>query len=184
MLNKNNFRGLTISSELSSDEIKDLLRKSHRYNTSLELIVQGNQEIMVSKDDFSNLSNGNLDINPGEYVVLEDKEHKAKYHIHFDYNKQSHFFNDECLCLIDEVGELKQMGINNITIDGRFTKEKYLTKIISLYIQKLRKPDTQTNLYENIDKLSLSTLNKGNYEKGRVLEDLKNIRKRKKLRQH
>lgn len=183
MLNKNNFKSTTISSELSKEEITELIRKSKKYDTQLELIVQGNQEIMVSKDNFSNLNEGfDLDIERDEYVVLEDKENKAKYKIYFDYNNQSHFFNNDMLCLIDEIDELKEMGIESITIDGRFTKETYLTKIISLYIQRLRENHPKKKYSENVDNISYSKLNKGNYMNERVLEDLNSQRKRKRKR--
>lgn len=183
MLNKNNFKSTTISSELSKEEITELIRKSKKYDTQLELIVQGNQEIMVSKDNFSNLNEGfDLDIERDEYVVLEDKKNKAKYKIYFDYNNQSHFFNNDMLCLIDEIDELKEMGIESITIDGRFTKETYLTKIISLYIQRLRENHPKKKYSENVDNISYSKLNKGNYMNERVLEDLNSQRKRKRKR--
>lgn len=178
MLNKNNFKGATISSELSEEEISQLLRKSKQYNTKLELIVQGNQEIMVSKDDFTNL-NGNfdLDIKTDEYVVLDDKANKAKFKIYFDYNKQSHFFNNDMLCLIDEIDKIKQMGIENITLDCRFTKEKYTSKVISLYIQRLRENNPKRKYSESIDNISYSKLNKGNFLNSRILEDKKSKRK-------
>lgn len=183
MLSKNNFKSTTISSELSKEEIKELVKKSKKYNTNLELIVQGNQEIMVSKDDFSNLNEGfDLDIEPEEYVVLEDKENKAKYKIYFDYNNQSHFFNNDMLCLIDEIDELKEMGIESITIDGRFTKDTYLSKIISLYIQRLRENHPEKKYSESVDNISYSKLNKGNYINERVLEDINSQRKRKRKR--
>ncbi len=183
MLDKNNFKSTTISSELSKDEIMELVKKSKKYDTQLELIVQGNQEIMVSKDDFSNLNEGfDLDIESEEYVVLEDKENKAKYKIYFDYNNQSHFFNNDMLCLIDEIDELKEMGIESITIDGRFTKDTYLSKIISLYIQRLRESHPKKKYSENVDNISYSKLNKGNYINERVLEDLNSQRKRKRKR--
>ncbi|WP_461436416.1 U32 family peptidase [Methanosphaera sp.] len=183
MLDKNNFKSTTISSELSRDEIKELVQKSKRFNTQLELIVQGNQEIMVSKDNFSNLNEGfDLDIETEEYVVLEDKNNKAKYKIYFDYNNQSHFFNNDMLCLIDEIDELKEMGIESITIDGRFTKDTYLSKIINLYIQRLREKNPKKKYSENVDSISYSKLNKGNYVNERVLEDLNSQRKRKRKR--
>lgn len=183
MLDKNNFKSTTISSELSRNEIKELVQKSKRFNTQLELIVQGNQEIMVSKDNFSNLNEGfDLDIETEEYVVLEDKNNKAKYKIYFDYNNQSHFFNNDMLCLIDEIDELKEMGIESITIDGRFTKDTYLSKIINLYIQRLREKNPKKKYSENVDSISYSKLNKGNYVNERVLEDLNSQRKRKRKR--
>ena len=138
---------------------------------------------MVSKDNFSNLNEGfDLDIEPEEYVVLEDKENKAKYKIYFDYNQQSHFFNNDMLCLIDEVDELKQMGVKSIAIDGRFTKDTYLSKIISLYIQRLRENNPERKYSESVNNISYSKLNKGNYINERVLEDLNSQRKRKRKR--
>lgn len=178
MLSKNGFKGATISSELSEDEISQLVRKSKGYDTKLELIVQGNQEIMVSKDDFSNLNEGfDLDIKTNEYVVLDDKTNKAKFKIYFDYNKQSHFFNNDMLCLIDEIDKIKEMGIENITLDCRFTKEKYTSKIISLYIQRLRDNNPKRKYSESIDNISYSKLNKGNFINSRILEDKKSKRK-------
>ncbi|MCI5867844.1 MAG: U32 family peptidase [Methanosphaera sp.] len=183
MLEKSGFKSLTISSELSRKEIKELLRKSRNYDIGLELIVQGNQEIMVSKDDFSKLNGGfDLDIETDEYVVLEDPKNKAKFKIYFDYNHQSHFFNDEMLCLIDEIDEIKNMGIENITLDCRFTKEKYTSRIINLYIQRLRDANPKRKYSESIGEISYSKLNKGNFEQERVLEDRKSQSKRKKAR--
>ena len=183
MLDKNNFRGATISSELSRDEISELVKKSSEYDTQLELIVHGNQEIMVSKDDFSNLNEGfDLDIKTNEYVVLDDKENKAKFKIYFDYNRQSHFFNSDMLCLIDEIDEIKEMGLEHITIDGRFTKESYLSRVISLYVQRLREKNPKRKFSESINDISYSKINKGNFVNERVLEDLKSQRKRKSKR--
>lgn len=183
MLEKNNFKGATISSELSYSEIKELVRKSYTYDTKLELIVQGNQEIMVSKDDFTKLNDGvDLDIKAGEYVVLEDKPNKAKFNIHFDYNHQSHFFNSEMLCLIDEMDQIRNMGIENITLDCRFTSEKYSSRVISLYIERLRDKNSKRKYSDSIREISYSNLNKGNFENERVLEDQKSRNKRKKRR--
>lgn len=184
MLDKNNFKSATISSELSKEEIELLVKNSQKYDTNLELIVHGNQEIMVSKDDFSNLNGGfDLDIESDEYVILEDKENNKKYKIYFDYNKQSHFFNNDMLCLIDEIDEIKQMGIGSVTLDCRFTSTKYISKIISIYIQRLRDENPERLYSESIREISYSKLNKGNYVNKRVLEDLKSQRKRKKKRQ-
>lgn len=183
MLEKNNFKSATISSELSHEEIKELQRKSRNYNTTLELIVQGNQEIMTSKDDFTKLNGGvDLEIETDEYVVLEDKEHDMKFKIYFDYNHQSHFFNNDMLCLIDEIDQIRNMGICDITLDCRFTTPNYLSKVVSLYIQRLRESNPERKYSESIREISYSNLNKGNFENQRVLEDNKSRMKRKKAR--
>ncbi|MDO5851804.1 MAG: DUF3656 domain-containing protein [Methanobacteriaceae archaeon] len=177
MLNKNGFKGATISSELSNKEVKELLEKSQQYNTKLELIIHGNQEIMVTKDNFSNLKDGNdLEIITGEYVTLEDKKNKAKFKIYFDYNNQSHFFNNDCLSLIDEIPMIQKMGIENVTLDCRFTKEKYLSKVLSVYIQKLEDIETKNKYIKHIEDISYSKLNKGNFINERILENKKRKR--------
>lgn len=183
MLDKNNFKSATISSEISHEEIKELQRKSRNYNTKLELIVQGNQEIMTSKDDFTKLNGGvDLEIKTDEYVVLEDKEHNMKFKIYFDYNHQSHFFNNDMLCLIDEIDQIRNMGISDITLDCRFTTPNYLSKVVSLYIQRIRDINPERKYSDNIKEISYSNLNKGNFENKRVLEDNKSRMKRKKAR--
>ena len=183
MLDKNNFKSATISSEISHEEIKELQRKSRNYNTKLELIVQGNQEIMTSKDDFTKLNGGvDLEIKTDEYVVLEDKEHNMKFKIYFDYNHQSHFFNNDMLCLIDEIDQIRNMGISDITLDCRFTTPNYLSKVVSLYIQRIRDINPERKYSDSIKEISYSNLNKGNFENKRVLEDNKSRMKRKKAR--
>ena len=76
------------------------------------MIVNGNLEVIVSKDDFSNLNDGKDFIigNNADYAILEDKKKKKfKYKILFDYNKQSHIINKDCLCLIEEMSEIKEI---------------------------------------------------------------------------
>lgn len=174
ILDDSGFKGLTISSELSREEIKELMQKSKDLDTSLELIIHGNQEIMVTKDDFADLSQEKgVDLDAGEYMVLEDKKNKAKFKILQDYNKQSHFYNDDCLSLIDEIDEIKEMGFDNVTLDCRFTTQQYMTKVISLYQQKLIEEDSDICYFDMVDKMSHSTINKGNYINGRRLENRK-----------
>ena len=57
-LNASNFKSLILSSELSGEEIKQIVLKNHDKNIDLEMIVNGNLEVIVSKDDFTNLNDG------------------------------------------------------------------------------------------------------------------------------
>lgn len=174
ILSDSGFKGLTISSELSKQEICEMVKNSQENNCNLELIVFGNQEIMVTNDDFGEMTKiKDLDLTPGEYMVLEDKKkNKAKFKIFQDYNNRSHFFNDDCLSLIDELDELKELGIDEITLDCRFTTPQYMNKVITLYQEKLN-DDSDTLYFESIEGMSNSTINKGNYINGRALENIK-----------
>jgi len=177
-LSNNGFESLILSSELSHIEIKELVNK-YQYikdkETDLNIIVQGNLEVMSSKDDFSNLNNGkDFIINEAsDYAILEDKKRKKfKYKVVFDYNKHSHFINKDCLCLIDEIEKIKETGINTVIVDCRFSSPKYSTQIISLYAQALKEDnDYDLNLLkEQIENITLTRLNKGNFINGRLHE--------------
>jgi putative protease len=177
-LSDSGFKSLILSSELSYGEIKGLVTK-YQYikdkDTDLNIIIQGNLEVMSSKDDFSNLNEGRDFIikDSSDYAILEDqKRKKFKYKVVFDYNRHSHFINKDCLCLIDEIELIKDLGVNTVIIDCRFSGYKYSTQIISLYAQALRK-DNNVDLKilkEQIESITMTRLNKGNFINGRIHE--------------
>ena len=76
--NLSKYNGLILSCELSGREIKEITHKNYIKNTDLEMIVHGNLEVIVSRDDFSNLNDGRDFIigNNAEYATLEDKKRK------------------------------------------------------------------------------------------------------------
>jgi putative protease len=175
-LNASGFKSLILSSELSGKEIKELVLRNHDRNIDLEMIVNGNLEVIVSKDDFTNLNDGKDFIisNDADYATLEDKKRKKfKYKIFFDYNRQSHIINKDCLCLIEEMNEIKELGLDSLIVDCRYSNEKYTSQILSIYTESLRNK-TQEELtqykYQIMD-FSQSYINKGNYIEGRLHED-------------
>ena len=126
------FKSIILSSELSHAEIKELVSKYQFIkgdeDVDLNIIIQGNLEVMSSKDDFSNLNDGKDFIikDSSDYAILEDqKRKKFKYKVVFDYNRHSHFINKDCLCLIDEVELIKDTGVNSCIIDCRFSSPQY-----------------------------------------------------------
>lgn len=170
------YNGLILSSELSGREIKEITRKNYIKNTDLEMIVHGNLEVIVSRDDFTNLNDGRDFIisNDGEYATLEDKKRKKfKYKIFFDYNRQSHILNKDCLCLIEEMNEIKTLNLDNLIVDCRYSNEKYTKQILSIYNESLNQISDEKLSefkYEIMD-FSQSYINKGNYLEGRLHED-------------
>ena len=170
------YNGLILSSELSGSEIREITRKNYIKNTDLEMIVHGNLEVIVSRDDFSNLNDGKDFIisNDSEYATLEDKKRKKfKYKIFFDYNRQSHILNKDCLCLIEEMNEIKTLNLDNLIVDCRYSNEKYTKKILSIYNESLGQiSDEKLSQfkYEIMD-FSQSYINKGNYIEGRLHEN-------------
>ncbi|WP_461461724.1 U32 family peptidase [Methanobrevibacter sp.] len=173
LLKNSGFKGLTLSNELSQKEINELTFRVEDKDFPLELLVHGNLELMTSKDDFSKLNEGkDLKLkNNKDYVTLEDKKRKLKLKIRFDYNKFSHFFNKNCLSLIDEIDNIKKIGIGNIALDCRFSSEKYVSNILSLYLQAINEETDLEYLKDTISNLSQSPLDNGNFIDGRRLED-------------
>jgi putative protease len=175
-LNESGFKSLILSSELSGDEIRELVLKNHDRNIDLEMIVNGNLEVIVSKDDFTNLNDGKDFIisNDADYATLEDKKRKKfKYKIFFDYNRQSHIINKDCLCLIEEMNEIKDFGLDSLILDCRYSNEKYTSQILSIYNESLQNKSQEelTEFKYKIMDFSQSYINKGNYIEGRLHED-------------
>ena len=175
-LNESGFKSLILSSELSGREIQELVNKNYDRNIDLEMIVNGNLEVIVSKDDFSNLNDGKDFIisNDADYATLEDKKRKKfKYKIFFDYNRQSHIINKDCLCLIEEINEIKNIGLDSLIIDCRYSNEKYTSQIVSIYSESLKNIDDDelTRFKYEIMDFSQSYINKGNYIEGRLHEN-------------
>ncbi len=178
-LSESGFKSLILSSELSHKEIKELVSKYQfikgAASAELNLIIQGNLEVMSSKDDFSNLNNGkDFIINSADdYAILEDKKRKKfKYKVVFDYNKHSHFINKDCLCLIEEIELIKDTGVDSVIIDTRFSSAKYSSTIISIYLKALKEDKTfdLSLLKDQIKNITLSRLNQGNFINGRLHE--------------
>ena len=175
-LNEAGFKSLILSSELSGREIRELINKNHDRNIDLEMIVNGNLEVIVSKDDFTNLNDGKDFIisNDADYAILEDKKRKKfKYKVFFDYNRQSHIINKDCLCLIEEMNEIKEMGLDSLILDCRYSNEKYTSQILSIYNESLQNRDDEelTKYKYQIMDFSQSYINKGNYIEGRLHEN-------------
>ena len=175
-LNASGFKSLILSSELSGREIKEVVKRNHDRNIDLEMIVNGNLEVIVSKDDFTNLNDGKDFIisNDADYAILEDKKRKKfKYKVFFDYNRQSHIINKDCLCLIEEINEIREMGLDSLILDCRYSNEKYTSQILSIYNESLKNKDQEelTKYKYQIMDLSQSYINKGNYIEGRLHED-------------
>ncbi|WP_407379658.1 DUF3656 domain-containing protein [Methanobrevibacter sp.] len=174
--NLSKYNGLILSSELSGREIREITRKNYIRNTDLEMIVHGNLEVIVSRDDFSNLNDGRDFIigNNAEYATLEDKKRKKfKYKIFFDYNRQSHILNKDCLCLIEEMNEIKDLNLDNLIVDCRYSTEEYTKNILAIYndsLDDISQEKLNEFKYEIMD-FSQSYINKGNYIEGRLHED-------------
>ena len=71
------------------------------------------------------------------------------------------------------MNEIKELGLDSLILDCRYSNEKYTSQILSIYAESL-KNKTQEELTEykyQIMDFSQSYINKGNYIEGRLHED-------------
>lgn len=69
-------------------------------------------------------------------MFLHDKERKNKYPIYEDLNG-THIFSPNDMCLIDELTELFEGGIDSLKFDGVLQTEDYITTVTNCYRQAI-----------------------------------------------
>ncbi len=166
------FKGLTISPELSKNEIK-LLISNIEFYTSLELLVHGNIESIVSKDCIPCIRSIKEIKNNDTFLGLQDIKNRV-FPVLIDSECHTYIFNSVELCLIDHLPFISKSGVNKIIIDARGRSEKYAYEISSIYMDALQ-ITAKENLHikKNLDllknkikKISLGGITTGNFLKG------------------
>ncbi|OCS94633.1 peptidase U32 family protein [Caryophanon latum] len=69
-------------------------------------------------------------------MFLHDKERKNKYPIYEDVNG-THIFSPNDICIIDELGELFEAGIDSLKFDAVLQDFDYTVKVTNLYRQAI-----------------------------------------------
>jgi len=165
------FNGLTISPELSKNDIKTLTR-NWGSDVSLEFLVQGNIESIISKDCITCISGINK-TNVNEFLGLKDVKNRV-FPVLVDNRCHTYILNSVELCLIDHLPFISKTGVDTVIIDARGKTEKYAFKICSIYMDALqiiaaRGPNIKNNLNSlknKIKKISLGGITTGNFIRG------------------
>lgn len=172
------FHSLTISNELSKEEISSIIinTRNNELKTSFELIVQGNLESIISKDCLlSNISRQN----EAQFWGIKDAK-KRVFPIVIDNESRTHILNSVELCLIDYLPYLNNLGFKNVIIDARGKTKDYTKNMITYYktgfkYLKMNPSDLNYNLIKlknKIKKISYGGITTGNFIRG-LNEDLK-----------
>ena len=69
-------------------------------------------------------------------MFLHDKERKNKYPIYEDMNG-THIFSPNDICIIDELTELFEAGIDSLKFDAILQTPEYTVKVTNLYRQAI-----------------------------------------------
>lgn len=136
-------RGATrsvLARELSIDEVVDI-----KANTGYEIEVQVHGMTCMFQSKRSLLGNyfmyrdEVLEIEnrkDNKNMFLHDKERDNKYPIYEDVNG-THIFSPNDMCIIDELTELFEAGVDAFKIDGVLQTEDYITTVTKLYRQAI-----------------------------------------------
>jgi putative protease len=176
----NIFHSITISNELSKNEIALIISKT-RYNgikTSFEFIVQGNMESIISEDCLSSILPEKEYNNKTEFLGIKDMKNRV-FPIIIDDECRTHILNSVELCLIDYLPNLYKMGLQYLIIDARGKTGNYTHDMIKFYRQGLKymeetngKTEYKLNkLKYKIQKRSHGGITTGNFIRG-LNEDL------------
>ena len=170
ILKLNEYKLFTLSPELSNKEISNIIKeylksKDDVYNDTkksistskiqvipdIEILVHGNIELMVSKNDLiskkllenidNTLKSENCEINEFDsefYLVLKDSKNN-EFPIKKDLNGNDRILlNSENICLINDIYYLKSIGFENFAIDGRWESIEYIKNIGAIYKKNIQ----------------------------------------------
>jgi U32 family peptidase len=168
------FQSLTISPELSRDDLKKLARLKHakKLAPNLEIMVQGNQEVLISQDT---LGPAGRMVNYDDNVFWGVKDNKGHvFPVRWDQEGQTQLFNSVELCLIDHLPRLLKMGWAGLVIDARGKPSCYTKDMIGLYQEalqlSLQKPSGLLSdlriLKEEVKMRSTGGITSGNFLRG------------------
>ena len=129
-----------LARELSMEEVTEI--KEHA-NAEIEVQVHGMTCMFQSKrsllgnyflyrDQAMEIENRKENKN----MFLHDKERKNKYPIYEDLNG-THIFSPNDMCIIDELSELFEVGIDSLKFDAILQTPEYTVKVTNLYRQAI-----------------------------------------------
>jgi putative protease len=167
------FQGLTISPELSRDDLNRLtrLKRYKKLATDLEIVVQGNQEVLISQDALGPTE----EIEKDDNVFWGIKDNKGHiFPLSWDSEGRTQIFNSVELCLIDHLPSLLKMGWKGLVIDARGKPTTYTEEILGLYQNalqlSLQKPadllSQLRSLKEEVKMRSTGGITSGNFLRG------------------
>jgi putative protease len=167
------FISLTVSPELSHDDISGLSSWFYHHATpAFEVIVQGNLEVLNSRDCIpAGMPHGKgscSGLNEGMFYGLQDRTGRT---FPFSVDSWCHTIirNSSETCLIDSVPALMSAGISSVAIDARYRTPAYIKEMIVLYAEAISRSGLQTgqeqfsDLLNAVKKLSLGGITSASF---------------------
>ncbi len=166
------FALLTLSPELSAGQLENAAAAARLLPDApcLELMVQGNLEVMVAEDCIPCLAKGKYDAT--EFWGLQDM--RRIFPLRLDDEGRTHIFNSAETCLLDQMPRLFQIGLDGLAIDARGRTEKYASQMANIYAKAIdltakageSLPEELEKLKEELRPLALGGITHGHFIKG------------------
>jgi len=168
---KPTFQLLTLSPELSKDQLARMIALSRQSKSvpALELVVQGNLEVIVSEDCIPWLDE---DTDALTFWGLQD--FRRIFPLRLDDEKRTHIFNAAETCLLDWMPELFEMGLDRVAVDARGRTEKYAQEMAQIYLKAIEMTEKGEKslsegllaLKDSIRPMALGGITSGHFLKG------------------
>jgi len=148
------FSRLTLSPELSRDQLAELVARSRFDNApELELIVQGNMEVMVTEDCLPCAAQKDARTSTASWEL---QDFKRTFPLWLDIDSRTHVLNAAETCLVDFMPRLFEIGLDGIAIDARGRTGKYAREMAEIYIEAIglmekRGHDLETDIETDIE---------------------------------
>ena len=176
------FSRLILSPELSSDQLAELAARSHLVNgPEIELMVQGNLEVMVAEDCLpcAAFKDARSSTSTSSWGL---QDFKRTFPLWLDDDSRTHVLNAAETCLVDFMPRIFEIGLNGIAIDARGRTGKYAREMAEIYQEAIgltekKGPDLKTALgalKEKAKAISLGGITTGHFIKG-LRDELPNL---------
>jgi putative protease len=161
---------LTLSPELSRDQLAWTIAAASEQGDvpQMELMVQGNLEVMVTEDCL--LSLARIKPDPGDFWGLQD--FKRTFPLRLEEGK-THIFNSTETCLLDLMPDLFRIGLDGIAVDARGRTRKYAREMTEIYLKAIdltkagsASQEGLQELKERIRPMALGGITYGHFIKG------------------
>lgn len=166
------FSRLTLSPELSSGQLVELVARSRLVSApELELMVQGNLEVMVAEDCLPCTAQKDARCSAASWGL---QDFKRTFPLWLDNDSRTHILNAAEICLVDLMPRIFEIGLDGIAIDARSRTGKYAREMAEIYQKAIRLTekggsDLETelgSLKEKARAISLGGITTGHFIKG------------------
>lgn len=153
-----------LAKEINMDSIIEM--KEHA-EVEIEVQVHGMTSMFQSKrsllGNYFEYQGQSLEVNKSKYeknMYLHDKERGNKYPIFEDENG-THIMSPNDICIIDELQDMIEAGVDSFKIEGILKSSEYLIEVTKLYRKAIdvcvedpdQYEDLKTDLLEEIEKI-------------------------------